>query len=149
MRAVFQRVTSAYVEVEGQKIAQIGKGALVLVGVEAGDTEKDADYIADKCVNLRVFEDAQGRMNISVKDISGQILLVSQFTLLGDCRKGRRPSFAHSAPPEQAEPLINLVAEKISSLGIEVQTGKFGAMMKVSLVNDGPVTLLLDSHRLF
>jgi len=149
MRAVFQRVASAYVEVEGKRISEIGRGALVLVGSEEGDTEKDASYIADKCVNLRVFEDEQGKMNISVKDAAGSILLVSQFTLLGDCRKGRRPSFAHSAPPDEAESLIKSVAEKISSQGVPVQTGQFGAMMKVGLINDGPVTLLLDSRRLF
>ncbi len=149
MRAVFQRVVSAYVEADGQRISQIGKGALVLVGAESGDTEKDASYIADKCVNLRVFEDEQGKMNVSIRDVSGSILLVSQFTLLGDCRKGRRPSFAHAAHPEKAEALIKTVADKIHSLGVPVQTGRFGAMMKVGLVNDGPVTLLLDSRRLF
>ncbi len=149
MRAVFQRVVSAYVEVDGKRISEIGRGALVLVGAETGDTDQDANYIAEKCVNLRVFEDEHGKMNISVKEIFGSILLVSQFTLLGDCRKGRRPSFAHAAPPGEAETLIKRVEEKIQSTGVPVQTGLFGAMMKVGLVNDGPVTLLLDSRRLF
>lgn len=149
MRAVWQRVSEAEVVVEGRVAGAIGRGALVLLGVHEDDTEKDAAYIADKCVNLRVFPDESGKMNLSVKDVGGSILMVSQFTLYGDCRKGRRPSFSHAAPPERANRLYELVCSRIEEMGVTVEKGIFQADMKVRLVNDGPVTLLLDSSRQF
>ncbi|NDY42466.1 D-tyrosyl-tRNA(Tyr) deacylase [Dissulfurirhabdus thermomarina] len=149
MRAVWQRVSEAGVKVDGEEVARIGRGALVLLGVERGDGEADARYLAEKIVSLRAFEDAEGRMNRSVADIGGGLLLVSQFTLAGDCRKGRRPSFAGAAPPEEAERLYLRVAELARGFGVPVATGRFRARMAVRLVNDGPVTLLLDSRRRF
>ncbi len=149
MRAVWQRVSSAEVRVEGKVVGAIGLGALVLLGVHEDDTEKDAAYIADKCVNLRVFPDEAGKMNLSLKDVGGGILMVSQFTLYGDCRKGRRPSFSHAAGPDKANRLYELVCTQIEAQGVPVEKGVFQADMKVSLVNDGPVTLLLDSFRGF
>ncbi|OAG27391.1 D-aminoacyl-tRNA deacylase [Thermodesulfatator autotrophicus] len=149
MRAVIQRVKQASVVVEGEKIASIGRGFLVLVGVSKEDTSKDVDYLARKIVNLRIFEDDQGKLNLSVKDISGEILLVSNFTIYGDCRKGNRPSFDKAAPPELAEKLYLSLAEAVRAEGISVKTGKFRAYMEISLINDGPVTILLDSQRVF
>lgn len=149
MRAVFQRVKEASVEVSGAEIARIGRGALVLLGVEAGDSERDAAYVADKCCNLRVFDDREGRLNLSVMDMGGSILLVSQFTILGDCRKGRRPSFVKAASQEEGKRLYELTAGLINARGVGVQTGRFQADMDVHLINEGPVTILIDSRRFF
>ncbi len=149
MRAVLQRVSRGSVDVEGSCVGRIGTGWLVLLGVERGDTEADAAWIADKVLNLRAFEDEQGKMNRSVADVGGGILVVSQFTLLGDCRGGRRPSFTAAAEPTEAERLYLRCSELMARAGLEVATGVFRAMMKVELVNDGPVTLLLDSRKAF
>ena len=149
MRAVIQRVKGSSVAIDGQTVGQCGHGLMVLIGVEAGDTEKDMAYIADKVPNLRIFEDDNGKMNLSLMDMGGQILAISQFTLLGDARGGRRPSFIAAARPDTAVPLYEALVEKWRGLGIHVETGVFGADMQVSLVNDGPVTILLDSHKLF
>ena len=140
MRALVQRVSEASVTVEGEKIARIGRGLVVLLGVRAGDGVEEADRIAGKLERLRIFEDAEGRMNLSVRDVDGELLVVSQFTLYGDARKGNRPSFVDAAPPDVAEPLYERVR---SALGAE--GGRFGARMEVALVNDGPVTLLLET----
>jgi D-tyrosyl-tRNA(Tyr) deacylase len=145
MRAVVQRVTESSVTVDGQTIGSIDNGLMVLLGVAEGDTRQEADYLADKIANLRIFEDQDGKMNRSLLDIDGELLVVSQFTLLGDCRKGRRPSFVKAAPPEIAIPLYEYFVEISRLKDIRVQTGEFGAMMAVSLVNDGPVTLILES----
>lgn len=145
MRAVLQRVSRAQVTVEGRTTGSIDRGFLVLLGVGKGDTEADADYLAEKTAGLRVFPDAAGKMNRSLADIGGGVLVVSQFTLYGDCRKGRRPSFDQAAPPDLARALYDHYIEAIRSRGIPVQTGVFQAMMQVELVNDGPVTLLLES----
>ena len=139
MRALVQRVSRAAVEVDGEEVASIGLGLLVLLGVRTGDTAEQADRLAGKLARLRVFEDAEGKLNLSVRDVGGELLCVSQFTLYGDARKGNRPSFVDAAPPELAEPLYERVR---SALG--AQGGAFGAHMTVSLVNDGPVTLLLE-----
>lgn len=149
MRAVIQRVSRAGVVVDGTRIATIGSGLLVLLGVENGDGEKAAEYLAEKTAGLRIFEDAAGKMNLSVLDCTAEVLVVSQFTLLADCRKGRRPGFSAAAPPELAEPLCDYFVEQLKQRGIKVQTGKFRADMAVDLVNDGPVTVLLDSLRNF
>ena len=149
MRAVIQRVKESSVTIEGQVVGRSAQGLMVLIGVEVGDTDKDLSYIADKVPNLRIFEDEAGKMNRSLLDIGGQILAISQFTLLGDARGGRRPSFTAAARPDTAVPLYEALVEKWRSLGIHVETGEFGADMKVSLINDGPVTILLDSRRLF
>ena len=149
MRAVIQRVKESSVAIEGQVVGQSAQGLMVLIGVEVGDTDKDLSYIADKVPNLRIFEDEAGKMNRSLLDIGGQILAISQFTLLGDARGGRRPSFTAAARPDTAVPLYEALVEKWRSLGIHVETGEFGADMQVSLINDGPVTILLDSRRLF
>lgn len=146
MKAVLQRVKRASVTVEGQVIGQIDQGILVLLGVEQGDTEQDARQLADKTVDLRIFDDADGKMNLSLADVRGSLLVVSQFTLLGDCRKGRRPSFLQAAPPELAEKLYDTFIATAGIRGIPIATGRFRAMMDVELVNDGPVTLLLDSR---
>jgi D-tyrosyl-tRNA(Tyr) deacylase len=145
MRAVVQRVSEAAVSVQGQQIAGIGRGLMVLLGVAQGDGEAQAGWIAGKIAGLRVFDDAQGKLNLSVLDVGGAVLLVSQFTLCGDCRKGRRPSFTRAAPPEEAERLYELVAARLRDVGLEVRTGRFGTEMQVSLVNDGPVTLILET----
>jgi D-aminoacyl-tRNA deacylase len=139
VRAVVQRVREAAVVVDGREVARIGPGLLVLLGVSRGDGPEQADRIAGKLERLRVFEDAEGRMNLSVREVEGELLVVSQFTLYGDARKGNRPSFVDAAPPEQAEPLYERVREALGAQG-----GEFGARMQVSLVNDGPVTLLLE-----
>ena len=149
MRAVIQRVERASVSVEGEIRGQIGAGFLVLIGVEEGDGDADFKYIADKVPNLRVFEDEQGKMNRSLLAVGGELLAVSQFTLLGDARGGRRPSFITAARPETADPMYERLVADWRARGIRVETGVFGAHMKVSLVNDGPVTILLDSRRRF
>src|SRR4051794_18170868 len=147
MRAVLQRVSRASVTVAGEVVGQIGPGILVLLGVEPDDTDEDARQLADRTIVLRIFDDADGKMNLSLEEIGGSLLVVSQFTLLGDCRKGRRPSFIGAAPPELAEKLYNTFVGAAGSRGIPVATGRFRAMMDVELVNDGPVTLILDSRR--
>lgn len=149
MRAVVQRVTQAGVTVAEQRIADIGAGLLVLLGIEQGDDEKAADYLVEKICGLRIFEDAAGKMNLSVSDGSGELLVVSQFTLLADCRNGRRPGFSQAALPEVAEPLCDYFVDKVRQRGLAVQTGRFRADMAVDLINDGPVTIMLDSQRLF
>ena len=148
MRCVVQRVTEAAVRIDGEVVGQAGKGFLLLIGVEAGDTAEDMDYIARKVPNLRIFEDEDGKMNRSLLDVGGDILAVSQFTLLGDARGGRRPSFITAARPEMADPMYEALVERGRGEGIHVETGRFGADMKVSLVNDGPVTILLDSRKI-
>lgn len=149
MRCVVQRVSHASVTVEGELVSRIDKGYMVLLGVEAGDGEADARYCAEKIAGLRVFEDEAEKMNLSVKDVGGSVLLVSQFTLLGDARKGRRPSFINAARPELAEPLCNQVKAMLENAGVPVFTGRFRTHMEVELLNDGPVTILLDSRRNF
>lgn len=149
MRAVIQRVKESSVAIDGQVVGRSAQGLMVLIGVEVGDTDKDLNYIADKVPNLRIFEDEAGKLNRSLLDMGGQILAISQFTLLGDARGGRRPSFTAAARPDTAVPLYEALVEKWRSLGIHVETGEFGADMQVSLINDGPVTILLDSRRLF
>jgi len=149
MRAVVQRVSRAKVTVEGEVTGEIGSGSLILLGVAAKDTEADADYLVEKVLNLRIFEDGDGKMNLSLLDVKGGLLVVSQFTLYGDTRRGRRPSFIDAAPPEQANRLYEyFVAKARAQLG-DVGTGRFQAMMDVELVNDGPVTIILDSEKTF
>jgi D-tyrosyl-tRNA(Tyr) deacylase len=149
MRSVVQRVDRAVVSVGSRIISSIGKGVLVFLGVEKADSHNDADYLTEKIMNLRIFKDAEGKMNLSILDISGEMLVVSQFTLLGDCRKGRRPSFISAEQPEEAKKLyeyfINRAKEKINHVG----AGEFQAMMNIESVNDGPVTMLLDSRKIF
>jgi D-tyrosyl-tRNA(Tyr) deacylase len=145
MRAVVQRSKDARVIVDGEIVGHISKGLVLLIGVTHEDTEQDAIYLAEKLAGLRIFEDEQGKMNLSVLEIGGQILSVSQFTLYGDVRKGKRPNFMAAARPEQAEPLYERFNERLREQGQEVQTGRFGAMMDVELVNWGPVTLIIDS----
>lgn len=146
MRALIQRVSKAEVSVKGKIVSSIGPGLLVLLGVKAGDSRADAAFLADKAAGLRIFEDDAGKMNLSVAQVGGEILVVSQFTLYGDCRKGRRPSFTEAAPPELAEALYLNFAEVLRERGLTVATGVFGAHMQVTLTNNGPVTLLLDSE---
>jgi D-aminoacyl-tRNA deacylase len=149
MRAVLQRVTRASVEVEGVVVGRIGPGLLVLLGVARGDTDDAAGKLAQKVVNLRAFEDEEGKMNRSVAEAAGAVLVVSQFTLLADCRGGRRPSFTEAAEPNEAERLYLRFVDQIRSAGLETATGTFRALMQVELVNDGPVTFLLDSRKAF
>lgn len=149
MRAVVQRVRQASVTVAGEVTGEIGPGLLVLLGVGGGDSEKDADYLAGKVFHLRIFADNADKMNLSVGETGGAVLVVSQFTLHGDCRKGRRPSYNDAAPPETAERLYDRFAAALRTLGASVSTGRFQAMMEVSLINDGPVTILLDSEKNF
>jgi len=145
MKAVVQRVTQSSVRVADQVVGAIGPGLMVLLGVAGQDTEADADYLAEKITHLRIFEDHAGKMNLSLKDTGGRMLVVSQFTLLADCRKGRRPSFVAAAAPEQAQALYDYFVARMGAMGIETATGQFGALMQVSLVNDGPVTVILES----
>jgi D-tyrosyl-tRNA(Tyr) deacylase len=149
MRAVVQRVSRASVTAAGEVTGEIGPGLVVLLGVRSGDTAKEADYLADKVANLRIFADDHDKMNRSVIDTGGAVLVVSQFTLYGDCRKGRRPSYNEAAPPEPAERLYQYFVASLRKQGLSVATGRFQAMMAVELVNDGPVTILLDSARNF
>jgi D-tyrosyl-tRNA(Tyr) deacylase len=149
MRAVVQRVSRASVQVDEECVGRISLGWLVLLGVARGDTEEEAVRLADKILSLRAFDDSQGKMNLSVLDVRGGILVVSQFTLLGDCRTGRRPSFVDAAEPAEAERLYQEFTARLRPSGLEIATGVFRAMMKIELVNDGPVTLLLDSRKLF
>jgi D-tyrosyl-tRNA(Tyr) deacylase len=144
VKAVVQRVTQASVTVDHHAVGEIGHGLVVLLGVARGDTEKEADYLAEKILQLRIFEDDNGKMNRSLQDTGGGVLVVSQFTLLGDCRKGRRPSFAAAAPPEQAEALYAHFVRKVAQMGVPTATGRFRASMQVALTNDGPVTLVLE-----
>ena len=146
VRALLQRVTGASVSVAGEEVGRIGQGLIIFVGVASGDTERDAQYLAQKTVNLRVFADEADRFNLSVLDIKGELLVVSQFTLLADTRKGRRPSFVEAAPPAQAEGLFEQFVEQIRTSRLKVQTGRFQQHMKVAINNDGPVTILLDSQ---
>ena len=149
MRAVIQRVSSANVKVDDKTMGKIEGGLLVLLGVGQGDTLKDLDYIFQKTIGLRVFEDDNGKMNLSLVDVGGQLLVVSQFTLYGDVRKGKRPGFGDAAPPEQANEMYELFVQRAKENNLHVQTGVFQADMQVSLVNDGPVTILLDSKKTF
>jgi len=149
MRAVIQRVRRSSVTVDERVTGEIGHGLMVLLGVEEKDTEKDLDYMVDKIPNLRIFEDADGKMNLSLLDVGGELLVVSQFTLLGDARKGRRPGFTDAARPEMANAMYETLVTRIAALGVKVETGQFQAHMMVDILNDGPVTILLDSHKLF
>jgi D-tyrosyl-tRNA(Tyr) deacylase len=145
MRALIQRVSKASVSIDGETVGKIGKGIVILLGVTHDDSEKDADYLAEKCVNLRIFEDENGKMNLSTIDVGGSALIVSQFTLYGDTRKGRRPSYTDAALPEKAIPLYEYFIEKVKAVGLEVATGRFGASMNVDIHNQGPVTLMVES----
>ena len=145
MRAVIQRVSSSRVVVDGRTVGEIDRGLLVLLGVAHADTEREAAWVADKIANLRIFEDDAGKMNLSVQEVGGAVLMVSQFTLLADCRKGRRPGFTGAAPPDQADRLYQVVVERIRATGLRVETGVFQAHMAVHLVNEGPVTVILDT----
>lgn len=147
MKALIQRVSDASVAVNGDTVGNIGRGILLFLGIEKGDDEREVDHMSTKVMNLRIFEDAGGKMNLSVKDVGGSVLVVSQFTLAADCRKGNRPSFDTAEIPEKAETLYTLFIQRLVDSGIPVSSGRFGVYMKVSLVNDGPVTFLLDSKR--
>jgi len=146
MLALIQRVSYASVEVNKEKISEIGKGILVFLGIEKNDTKKDSDYLASKIVNLRIFEDSQGKMNLSVKNISGEIMVISEFTLVGDCKKGLRPSFDRAMPPEEAEKLYRYFIEACKNSGITVKEGLFRSFMHISLVNEGPVTFFINTR---
>ena len=149
MRAVVQRVKEGSVEVEGKEIGKIKEGLVVLLGVGKGDTEKKAEYLAEKVVNLRIFEDEKEKMNLSAKDINAQILVISQFTLYGDCRKGRRPSFISAALPDQAIKLYEYFVTCLKNYHLKIETGRFQTMMLVKIFNHGPITILLDSEKKF
>ncbi|WP_317315976.1 D-aminoacyl-tRNA deacylase [Peptostreptococcus russellii] len=149
MRAVVQRVVSSNVKVDGEVTGQIEKGLLVLLGVGEDDTEKDTLYMVEKIVNLRIFEDEDDKMNLSLKDVGGELLVVSQFTLFGDCRKGRRPGFSDAARPDKADEYYIDFVNKAKAMGIKTETGRFQTHMMVELINDGPVTLLIDSKKNF
>jgi len=149
VKALLQRVTGASVSVGGEVVGRIGRGLVVLLGIASGDTEKDINYLVPKIVNLRIFPDDQGRFNLSALDINGELLLVSQFTLLADTRKGRRPSFVDAAPPAQAEELFGRFVAQARTTGLKVETGRFQQYMQVEIHNDGPVTILLDSKEKF
>ncbi len=146
MRAVVQRVKHSSVKIENEMVAQIQNGLLVLLGVARGDTAQDADYLANKIINLRIFEDPGGKMNRSLLETGGELLAVSQFTLLADCRKGRRPSFIEAADPEKATELYERFVNTVREKGVGIQTGRFRAMMEIALVNDGPVTIIIESQ---
>lgn len=149
MRVVVQRVAQAQVDIDGDCVGQVERGLMVLVGFTHGDTRRDLEYIADKVVNLRIFPDAEGKMNLSVADIGGGVLMVPNFTLYGDCRRGRRPSFTGAGPPDASRQLFEEFVAAIAGRGIQCAQGQFGAHMAVALVNDGPVTLMLDSGGAF
>ncbi|MFC1902819.1 D-aminoacyl-tRNA deacylase [Chloroflexota bacterium] len=149
MKALLQRVTSASVSVAGEVVGRIGQGLVIFVGVANGDTEKDAQYLAQKVESLRIFADEAGKFNLSALDIGGELLLVSQFTLIADTRKGRRPSFVDAAPPAQAEQLFQQFVEQARATGLKVETGRFQQYMQVEIYNDGPVTIMLDSREKF
>ncbi len=149
MRGVIQRVKEAEVKVNGKISGKIGRGILLLLGIEEGDGEKDIEYILKKTVDLRIFPDENGKMNLTLKEINGELLVVSQFTLLGDCRKGRRPSYSNAMKPKMAEKIYEKFLKDAKNLNIKVENGVFQAMMEVHLINDGPVTLLLDSKKIF
>ena len=146
MKALLQRVTTASVRVDNREVGKIGQGLVVFLGVANGDTKEDAQYLADKIVNLRIFADEEDKLNLSALNISGELLLVSQFTLLADARKGRRPSFVEAAPPAQAEELFEYFVEQVRATGLKVETGRFQAYMQVEIHNDGPVTIMLESR---
>ena len=145
MRIVLQRVKRANVKVKGDIVGEIDKGFLLFVGAQKGDTVKQAEYLADRCAGLRIFEDNQGKMNLSILDVGGKVLVVSQFTLCGDISRGRRPSFDNAMPPAEAEALVTKFCEFLKGKGLEVQTGRFGAKMMVELLNDGPVTFVIEN----
>ncbi len=145
MRAVVQRVSSGSVTIDGEVVGKIGKGLVILLGVKNGDTEAEAKFVADKCANLRIFADEDNKFNLSAKDVGGEMLVISQFTLYGDTRKGRRPSFVEAAPPEVSKPLYEKFVEYLKENGLKVATGEFGAMMLVEINNDGPVTIIVES----
>ena len=145
MKALLQRVTGASVSIADEEVGRIGRGLVVFLGVASGDTERDAQYLAQKIIGLRIFSDKEGKFNLSALDIKGELLLVSQFTLLADTRKGRRPSFIEAAPPAQAEELFECFVEQARTTGLKVETGRFQQYMQVEIHNDGPVTILLDS----
>ncbi|HZS28270.1 MAG TPA: D-aminoacyl-tRNA deacylase [Candidatus Angelobacter sp.] len=149
MRAVVQRVSRCRVTVDGNTVGEIGHGLLVLLGIGKGDAEQAADYLVEKMIGLRIFEDAEGKMNLSVQDAGGAVLVVSQFTLHGDVRRGKRPSFDAAARPEEAKRLYEYFVAKVRAAGLRCETGQFQAMMEVELVNSGPVTILLDSEKIF
>jgi len=149
VKALLQRVTKASVSVGGEVVGSIGPGLVVFVGVANGDSEKDVQYLAEKTTGLRIFDDGQGKLNLSVQDIGGELLLVSQFTLLADTRKGRRPSFTDAAPPTRAEALFNQFVEQVRATALKVATGRFQQYMQVEIHNDGPVTIMLDSREKF
>lgn len=146
MKALLQRVTGASVSIAGEEVGRIGRGLVVFVGVAAGDTEKDVDYLVQKIVNLRLFSDEAGRFNLSASDIGGELMLVSQFTLLAGTRKGRRPSFTNAAPPDEADKLFSEFVRQVRTVGLKVATGRFQEYMQVEIHNDGPVTIMLDSR---
>ena len=148
MKLVIQKVKKAKVEVEDKTVGQIEKGYMVLLGVKKGDTKENADYLARKLCNLRIFEDENGKMNLSIKDVNGELLIISQFTLYANCKKGRRPSFLDAAKPEISKPLYEYFNQALENAGVHTETGIFGAMMKVSLINDGPTTIILDSKEI-
>ncbi|MFC1846904.1 D-aminoacyl-tRNA deacylase [Chloroflexota bacterium] len=149
MKALLQRVTAAAVSIDGEEVGRIGRGLAVFVGVAAGDSRKDVDYLVQKTTNIRIFTDEKDRFNLSLVDIGGEMLIVSQFTLLADTRKGRRPSFTDAAPPQEAEKLFNLFVEEAMASGLKVATGRFQQYMQVEIHNDGPVTVMLDSREKF